>query len=107
MNTTIESQLREFIIKNLLFVDDDHLLTDNDSLLANGVVDSIGIMELVEFVSTQFGLEVSVKDINQENFDSIARLANYIRRRQSEREGWDQAETSVAEVAQPALRTTT
>ena len=105
MNTTIESQLREFIINNLLFAEDD-LLTDNDSLLANGVVDSIGVMELVEFVSSRFGLEVAVKDINQENFDSIGRLAIYIRRRQGERKERNQSEIAVDEAGRPTLGAT-
>ncbi len=86
MKTEIESLLRKFIAENLLFADEEFPLSDDESLLANGVIDSTGIMELVGFVSSHFDLEVPVKDINQEHFDSITRLANYIRRRHRERE---------------------
>ena len=82
MNTEIESFLRKFITENLLFVDGEAPLSDNESLLGRGVIDSTGIMELVECVSSHFKFEVPVRDINQENFDSISRLANYVRRRQ-------------------------
>ena len=84
MNGNIESDLRTFIFENLIFAEEGLSLTDDESLLAQGAIDSTGIMELVEFVSSHFNLNVSVKDINQENFDSISRLANYIRRRQQQ-----------------------
>jgi len=84
MNSDIESELRKFIFENLIFVEEGFSLTNNESLLEQGVIDSTGIMELVEFVGRHFNVHVSVKDINQENFDSISRLAIYIRRRQSE-----------------------
>ncbi len=85
MHPTIESQLREFIVKNLLFTDESDSLRDHDSLLANGVVDSIGVMELVEFVSHRFGLEVAMQEITPANFDSISRLAAFIRGRTAAR----------------------
>lgn len=84
MNSDIEPQLRKFIFENLIFADEGFSLTDDESLLAQGAIDSTGIMELVEFVSAHFNLNVPVKDINQENFDSISRLANYIRRRRQQ-----------------------
>lgn len=86
MKTKIESLLREFICENLLFAEEGLSLNADDSLLARGVIDSTGIMELVEYVSNRFGIEVPMKDINQENFDSIGRLVDYICRRQGERQ---------------------
>ena len=84
MNTTIESELRRFIHKNILFADDDSTLANDTPLLASGIIDSIGIMELVDFVSDHFDLDIPMKDIHQDHFDSIHRLASYIRRRRGE-----------------------
>ena len=95
MNSDIESALRKFIFENLIFVEDGFSLANDDSLLDQGAIDSTGIMELVEFVGRHFNVNVSVKDINQDNFDSISRLAAYIRRRQSE--------PAAPAVAQPAI----
>lgn len=85
MNTEIESQVRDFLVRNILFVEEDGGLADDTSFIAAGVIDSIGIAELVEFVQRQFGLDVPLSDIVPANFDSITRLANYVRRRQGER----------------------
>jgi acyl carrier protein len=83
-NTDIESELRRFIAKNLVFSDEDYSLPDEASFLAHGVVDSMGVMELLEHVSQQYGFEVPLEDITPANFDSITRLAGYIRRRLAE-----------------------
>jgi acyl carrier protein len=84
MNSEIESQLRDYVARNILFEEGDLALADDASLIAEGVVDSIGVMELAEYVTRQFGFEVPLKDILPANFDSIARLACYVRRRLAE-----------------------
>ena len=84
MNTPIEAQLRDFLAKNILFEEGCGDLTDDASLIAEGVIDSIGITELVEFIHRQFGFEVPMRDVVPANLDSIARLAGYVRRRLAE-----------------------
>lgn len=84
MNTEIELSLRKFIAENLLFSDKEFPLSNDESLMANGLIDSTGIMELVGYVGNHFDVEVPVRDINPDNFDSITRLADYIRRRHEE-----------------------
>ena len=79
----IEPRIRDFIARNLLFTESGFDRGDDVSLLDEGIVDSIGVLELVDFVSTQFGIAVDPDDITPENFDSVSRLARYIRRRQA------------------------
>ena len=76
----IENQLKQFILKNLYFAEDD-TLDDNSSFLETGVVDSTGVMELVAFVQTEFGVTVEPEDIVVENFDSIRKVAHFIRQK--------------------------
>lgn len=78
----IEDQIRQFILKNLYFVPDE-TLDDESSFLDTGVVDSTGVMELVTFVQTEFGVIVEPQDIVVENFDSVSKLARFIRRKQT------------------------
>ena len=56
-------------------------LSDDDSLLESGIVDSLGILELVNFVIEQFGVEVTDEDLQPENFDSIASLTTFVETR--------------------------
>ena len=76
----IETKLREFILKNLYYAE-DRAIEDYDSFLETGVVDSMGVMELVAFVQREFGLEVAQEEIVVENFDSIRKLAAFVRRK--------------------------
>jgi acyl carrier protein len=76
----IEDKIREFIVKNLYF-DEDHSIADEDSFLETGVIDSMGVMELVAFIQTEFSMEVAQQEIVVENFDSIRKLAGFVRRK--------------------------
>jgi acyl carrier protein len=79
---SIEENIRNFILKNLYFAEDPNL-SDNDSFLAEGIVDSMGVMELVTFVETEFGIKVDMSEVVVKNFDSISQLAAFVRRKMS------------------------
>ncbi len=76
---TIEEQIKEFISRDLIFSPDNFPYQDDDSFLDRGIVDSIGIMVLVSFIEDNFKLRVEDWEITPLNFDSVARLAGYVR----------------------------
>jgi acyl carrier protein len=76
---TIETQVKDYIAKNLLFSDNGFGYKDDDSFLEEGIVDSIGVLELVSFVEENFGVTVDDQEVTPDNFDSVNRLAAYIR----------------------------
>lgn len=76
----IEARIRQFILQNLYF-SQDNSLTDEASFLETGVVDSMGVMELVAFVESEYGLQVAPQEIVVENFDSIAKLGAFVRKK--------------------------
>jgi acyl carrier protein len=49
-----------------------------DNLLETGVVDSLGILELVTFMEKEFSLKISDDELTAENFASIERIAAFI-----------------------------
>jgi len=71
-------QVRQFIRDSFL-VDE---FGDEDSFLANGIIDSLGVMQLVTFVESEFGIKVPDSDLVPDNFDSVAKVAGYVERRQ-------------------------
>jgi len=77
----IEAKIKEYIAKNILFSDNGFPYEESASFLEEGIVDSVGIMELVSFVEDSFGVSVADTDVTPENFDSISRLSAYIRRK--------------------------
>ena len=78
----IENEIQRYVAENLLFTERFPCGPDT-SFLREGILDSMGVMELVTYVSTTFGIDIDAQDVTPENFDSINRLAAYIRRQQT------------------------
>jgi acyl carrier protein len=68
--------VRQFI-KDTFLVDE---VGDEESFLASGIIDSLGVMQLVTFIESHLGSKVPDKDLVPENFDSISRIAAYVER---------------------------
>jgi len=84
---TIEDNIKDYIARNLLFSDNGFPYADDASFLDEGIVDSVGVMELVTFVEETFGMKVDDFDITPDNFDSVSRLATYIRNKSKSPDG--------------------
>ena len=80
---TTESQIKDYIAKNLLFSSNGFGYPDDASFLEEGIVDSQGVMELVLFVEETFHVNVDDSEIIPDNFDSVSQLSGYIHRKQS------------------------
>jgi acyl carrier protein len=78
-NQTLEDRIRQHIVDNFLYSGDGGSLGSDQSLLETGIVDSTGVLELVFFVEETFGIKVKDDELVPRNFDSIAKLAAYIR----------------------------
>ena len=81
MKQDISLAVRRFISENFLFRDDSEAITHDASLLDAGVIDSTGVLELVCFLETTFGIEVSDEEMLPENLDSIRAISNYVGRK--------------------------
>ncbi|MCS6840435.1 MAG: acyl carrier protein [Roseiflexus sp.] len=77
----ISSQIRSYITHNLLFGDEGFVYSDDDSFLERGIVDSLGVIELVSFIETQFGISVADHELTPDNFDSVKKLSEYVVRK--------------------------
>ena len=79
----INIQIRDFIAQNLLFSDNGFQYDDDDSFLQEGIVDSVGVMDLVSFVEENFKVVVDDQEIVPNNFDSVNKVAQYVRSKQA------------------------
>ena len=82
MGPSLQRTVHEFIIKNFIF-EDDGSLTESTSFLENGIIDSTGVMELIAFLESMFGITVEDHEIIPENLDSISRLVAYVERKRA------------------------
>lgn len=76
---TVEESIRTYIAEKFLFSDDGYPFPDDASFLQEGIIDSMGIMALVNFVSETYGITVEDEEFVVGNLDSVSRLASYIR----------------------------
>jgi acyl carrier protein len=81
MNVDIAGQVREFIADNFLFREDRSDVSDSESLLDAGLVDSTGILELVAFLEERFHIQMADAEIVPENLDSVQAIAAYVTRK--------------------------
>jgi acyl carrier protein len=72
----VRDRVRQFI-KDTFLVDE---VRDDESFLESGIIDSLGIMQLVALVESEIGAKVPDSDLVPENFDSIVRIAAYVER---------------------------
>jgi acyl carrier protein len=75
----IEDQIKQFIAANLLYTPGEFPCPDDASFLQEGIIDSMGMPELVEFVQKNFALNVAQEELMPSNFDSVTKLAAFIR----------------------------
>lgn len=84
MESTVQSlqtDVRNFIVNNFLFGEDDPSITEDTSLLQSGVIDSTGVLELVNFIEETYSISVDDDDLVPENLDSISNVARYVEKK--------------------------
>jgi acyl carrier protein len=74
----IEQEVRQFVIDNFVRAAGDADFSDEDSFLETGLVDSMGILNLVEFVREKFSVSIADEELVPEYWDSVRRVAEFI-----------------------------
>lgn len=77
---TTAAKIRNYLRNNFIFGTDENI-SDEDSLLQAGIIDSTGAMELVSFLEQEFGVHVDDQDLVPENLDSIGALTSFVTRK--------------------------
>jgi acyl carrier protein len=79
----ILAALRQFIQDNFLYMKPGFVLGDDDSLLKKGVVDSMGVMEVLGFLEERFSVTPDDTEITEANLGSLRSIATFVRGKQS------------------------
>ena len=69
--------VREYVIEDFLFGDASQLQEDT-SFLESGIIDSTGILELINFIEEKYNIRVDEEDLVPENFDSLKNIVQYL-----------------------------
>jgi acyl carrier protein len=74
----VAARIRKFLVKQFPATKN---VGNNESLLNNGLIDSLGILDIVTFVEKEFGFTVSDEDLLPENFGSVQNLSNFVQQK--------------------------
>ena len=75
---TRRQQIKQFILGNFLFTDDESALADDTSLIQDGIIDSTGILELIMFLEETWSITVPPEDMTPAHFDSLVSIDRYL-----------------------------
>ena len=73
-NVDIKKKLKIFIRDKFLLGDSSKIPNDDDSFLDKGIIDSTGVLELVDFIEEIFNITVEDEELVPDNLDSINKL---------------------------------
>ncbi len=76
--TSTIDQLRTFIVNELNYEGSPQELTEDFPLIESGVLDSLGIFQIVSFIESEFGVEIADEELVGENFGSLKRIARLV-----------------------------
>jgi acyl carrier protein len=78
---SVEENLRQYVLNNYLFTEDQSALSNEDSFLERGIIDSTGILEVISYINKEFGITITDDEMTPENLDSINNLVAFIARK--------------------------
>ena len=80
----ITTATRAYIVENFLFGDERDFAED-ESFLQSGLIDSTGILELVQYLEETYGFAVEDHEMVPENLDSLRNVTEFVLSRTADR----------------------
>ena len=78
----LTDRLKEFIYKKFPLAKKQGV-KNSDPLLDSGIIDSLGILDLVTYIEREFGVHVSDEELLPENFQTVDALALFVQQKSS------------------------
>jgi acyl carrier protein len=78
---TIIAETRRYIQENFLYARPDRVVAEDEHLMERGIVDSMGMMELIAFLEERFAVQTGDDEIIESNFATLGRIAAFVARK--------------------------
>jgi len=78
-----EKKVRDYVLENYLFTDDQSKLANGDSFLEKGIIDSTGVLEVIAFLEQEFSIRIEDDEMVPENLDSVNNIVSFIAAKQA------------------------
>ena len=74
----VKTILRDYVTESFLPSSGLDTFSDDDSFMEKGIIDSTGVLELLEFLEERFDIQVEDEEVIPDNLDSLIKLDAYI-----------------------------
>ena len=81
---TAQRELHDFIVAELASGPGSEQIDADEDLIQRGIVDSLGVQQLLEFCKSHYGIRIEDADLVPENFKTLRQLAAFVERKQAE-----------------------
>ena len=74
----IKEKIRQFILKEVCLDETIQDLADEDLLLETGIIDSMGVLNLLAFLEENYGILLEEGEINPKNFATLKSICDLV-----------------------------
>jgi len=79
---TVEESVRQLMIERAWLEQQDSV-SDTDSLVEQGVIDSLTMMELIGFLERTYEIQVTDNELIPENFETLSAIASFVEQKRT------------------------
>ncbi len=69
----------EFIKENFIMGRSDARIDPDESLIESGIMDSTGVLELVEYLEATYGIKIEDEELIPENLETVSNIVNFLK----------------------------
>ena len=75
----IKSDIRKYIIESS--VAQSNQLEDDTHIFDSGILDSMGLLFLIEYLNENYDIQVNDEELVPENFETVDRIVNFLEKK--------------------------
>jgi acyl carrier protein len=79
---TIRQNLITFIQEKVIGESEEIKIDENELLIDQGFIDSVGLMKIITFIEKQNGIQIPAKEVLPDNFQTVKSMERMIQRLQ-------------------------
>lgn len=77
----VVSTVKAFIVEKFLYGEDADKVTPTTPLISGGIIDSLGVIELVTFLEQRFGITIEAREAGRTHLDTLAAIETLVQKK--------------------------
>jgi acyl carrier protein len=74
----VQSTIKHYIVTEIMHEIDQNVLDNEDTLIEGGIIDSMSLIELVNFIERTFTVKITEEELDIDNFKTVNALTDFI-----------------------------